>query len=1024
MYGKRKENKAKITLNYQTYPLVVGNADKYTFSSWETCGSTVLLEPVIRNEDYSIEDIRWEVEDDSIAEVEVGLVRAKTTGFTAVRASLPSGDEACCEIVMIDNITRSTTLRIELNTDRLILEKGKETDILAFLYPEDVLNNGAMNRIVRFESLDKAVAEVDHNGRITAVSEGETEIRVISEDIGRVASCKVQVISKEEMEGSQINEVVWKSSNPYIATVDALGEVTFRSAGEAKIYETAILGGKRKEYSVSGKPLEVKAEKIFLSQSDIHTAVGEQRRLYGLASPASVTRSHFQWKIADQEIAEIVSVKENDFGAEEVSIRALKEGSTVIEASYHGKNAVCRVCVGSKRDLANLYVETGRKLQIEEVCQLNFSCEKGTSNHELFWLSDDRECVSVNQEGTVKAYASGSVKVFCILGDDLATEERYQLWEMSQVRRLKSDPYWTAKLHKIREHAVYGISEIVIEEEAKHQRCLRNLHVVKEAVTSDSVMLLWNRASLRETGDFSHYLVVWRKQGEGASGIPDEGKVQTKKLGYTADGLESDTGYEFCVTALDKQDRALHSQTVYARTKKREELINVMMKPYCAAGDGRTMDTYAIQKAIDDCPEQGTVLLPAGCIFFCGALFLKSNMTFLVEGTLIGSTDPKDYPLVVTRWEGWRKLEQSAEKWANSTEAVPENHMSHASLINAGVYDEGQNGKSSPWNVENIVIKGHGMINGNGFKLGYNEGPNHYDADGGLPVPFSTRLDPNLRGRVIALHNGRNIYVKDVTVCYGPSWTIHTIYCSHVTFDHITVISKGTGKTGASDDICILNGDGIDPDSSHHVNVFDTFFFTGDDAVAIKSGRDREGNELNKPSAYIRVTDCASVGSKGGFCIGSEQSGGAHDILWQNLLVKDVDLFGLWIKASPSRGGLVRDILWKDCFLTGTQGGIFLEDRYHGPGNNPARVLPEICHIVFENIHSCRQKYFGVKIAGLEDSYIHDILFKDCSFEEIQGNDEEAFEVICGQNIVIQDTVIPEESVWSADEVSTILIEK
>ena len=132
------------------------------------------------------------------------------------------------------------------------------------------------------------------------------------------------------------------------------------------------------------------------------------------------------------------------------------------------------------------------------------------------------------------------------------------------------------------------------------------------------------------------------------------------------------------------------------------------------------------------------------------------------------------------------------------------------------------------------------MINGNGFKLGYNEGPNHYDIDGGLPVPFSTRMDPSIRGRAITIHNGKNIYIKDVTVCYSPSWTIHTIYCSHVTMDHIMVISKGTGKTGASDDICILNGDGIDPDSSIHVNIFDCFFYTGDDAVAVKSGRDRE----------------------------------------------------------------------------------------------------------------------------------------------------------------------------------------
>ena len=87
----------EIVLNYHTYPLVVGNADKYTFSNWDMCGSTVLIEPKIIGENYTTNDIKWEVFDESVAEVKNGLVRAKTTGFTTVRASLPSGAAACCE---------------------------------------------------------------------------------------------------------------------------------------------------------------------------------------------------------------------------------------------------------------------------------------------------------------------------------------------------------------------------------------------------------------------------------------------------------------------------------------------------------------------------------------------------------------------------------------------------------------------------------------------------------------------------------------------------------------------------------------------------------------------------------------------------------------------------------------------------------------------------------------------------------------------------------------------------------------
>ena len=86
--------------------------------------------------------------------------------------------------------------------------------------------------------------------------------------------------------------------------------------------------------------------------------------------------------------------------------------------------------------------------------------------------------------------------------------------------------------------------------------------------------------------------------------------------------------------------------------------------------------------------------------------------------------------------------------------------------------------------------------------------------------------------------------MKDVTVAYAPSWTIHPIYSRNLTFDNISVVSKGDGYTGAADDICVLNGDGIDPDSSILVNIFNINFLTGDDAVAIKSGRNKEGNDF------------------------------------------------------------------------------------------------------------------------------------------------------------------------------------
>lgn len=132
------------------------------------------------------------------------------------------------------------------------------------------------------------------------------------------------------------------------------------------------------------------------------------------------------------------------------------------------------------------------------------------------------------------------------------------------------------------------------------------MHVVNEAVTSDSVMLLWNHASLPDTGDFSHYLVTWKKLNGQEKGYCSERMAETVKFGYLANGLEPETEYEFCVEALDIINRVIYKQTVRAGTQKCSKVVDVTMKPYLADGSGRTMDTYAIQKAIGDCLENGT----------------------------------------------------------------------------------------------------------------------------------------------------------------------------------------------------------------------------------------------------------------------------------------------------------------------------------------------------------------------------------------------------------------------------------
>ena len=141
----------------------------------------------------------------------------------------------------------------------------------------------------------------------------------------------------------------------------------------------------------------------------------------------------------------------------------------------------------------------------------------------------------------------------------------------------------------------------------------------------------------------------------------------------------------------------------------------------------------------------------------------------------------------------------------------------------------------------------------------------------------------------------KNVVIKGVTLMNGASWNVHMIYSK----DIVTCLSTFRSEN-------VWNGDGWDPDSSKNCTLFGCEFFTGDDSVAVKSGKNPEGNIINITCENIRIFDCVSrLGH--GIAIGSEMSGGVKDVKIWNCDIEN-SIHGIHIKATEKRGGYIKNI--------------------------------------------------------------------------------------------------------------------
>lgn len=383
---------------------------------------------------------------------------------------------------------------------------------------------------------------------------------------------------------------------------------------------------------------------------------------------------------------------------------------------------------------------------------------------------------------------------------------------------------------------------------------------------------------------------------------------------------------------------------------------------YGAIADGKTKNTEAFRKAIEACNAAGggRVVIPKGT-YLTGAIYLKSNVDLHLEDSakILFSRDPKDYPIVFTRWEGMECMNYSA-------------------LIYA--YGE-----------KNIAVTGNGILDGNADnenwwnwngskKYGWQEGmPKQTPARNALHEMMHKQIDPRqrifgeghyLRPNFFQPYNCRNVRIADVQLVNSPMWFLNPVLCENVIVEKIRIVSHGP------------NNDGCDPESCKNVLIRDCYFDTGDDCIAIKSGRDEDGRRIARPAENHIIERCEMKDGHGGVVIGSEIAGGARNIYALNCVMDSPNLDRiLRLKTSSSRGGIIENIFMKDVKAGAYKDAAITCNMFY---ENPGNFMPTIRNVWVENLDVSNGGNFGIYVHAYPESPVEHLKLINCDIRGVK----------------------------------------
>ena len=364
----------------------------------------------------------------------------------------------------------------------------------------------------------------------------------------------------------------------------------------------------------------------------------------------------------------------------------------------------------------------------------------------------------------------------------------------------------------------------------------------------------------------------------------------------------------------------------------------------------------SINEAIAACNAAGggRVVIPAGT-HVTGPLRLKSRVNLhLSEGSVLKfSTDPNLYlPAVFTRWEGTELMNYSPFIYAFDEQDI--------AITGSGTLD-GQSDATHWWNWTRTQGEARRRLVDFGAR--------------GIPVAERVFGDGAfLRPNFIQPYRCRNVLIEGITVLNSPMWEIHPVLCTNVIVRGVTINSHGP------------NNDGCNPESCRDVLIDNCSFDTGDDCIALKSGRNNDGRRVGVPVENVVIRNCTMKDGHGGVTIGSEISGGARNIFAENCRMDSPQLDrALRLKTNSVRGGTIENVFMRDVTIGQVKEAIVAVDFNYEEGD-AGQFPPVVRNIDVRNVRSQKSTY-GLLLRGYAHTPITNLRLVNCRFDNVEKAD-------------------------------------